>query len=162
MIPVCTPLLGGNEKKYINDCLKTNWISSAGKYVQLFEENFSRYCGAKFGIATTSGTTALHLALIAAGISRGDEVIMPTFTIASPAFATIYCGAKPVFVDVQLDTWNIDPKKIEEKITKKTKAIIPVEEFYFRVPQNHAKKKLFSLFLSQYTRPPARILLLQF
>jgi len=126
MIPVCTPLLGGNEKKYVDDCLKTNWISSAGKYVQLFEEKFSRYCGTKYGIATTSGTTALHLALAAAGIGPGDEVIMPTFTIASPAFAALYCGAKPVFVDAQLDTWNIDPQKIEAKITKKTKAIIPV------------------------------------
>jgi len=126
MISVCTPLLNGNEKKYVNDCLRTNWISSAGKYVQLFEEKFSQYCGAKFGIATTSGTTALHLALSAAGIGFGDEVIMPTFTIASPAFATLYCGAKPVFIDAQSDTWNIDPEKIEAKITKRTKAIIPV------------------------------------
>jgi len=126
MIPVCTPLLDGNEKKYVDDCLRTNWISSSGKYVQLFEEKFSRYCGKKFGIATTNGTTALHLALASAGIGPGDEVIMPTFTIASPAFAAIYCGAKPVFVDSQPDTWNIDPEKIEEKITKRTKAIIPV------------------------------------
>lgn len=126
MIPVCTPLLGGKERKYVDDCLKTNWISSAGKYVRLFEEKFSRYCGAGHGIATTNGTTALHLALAAAGIGKGDEVIMPTFTIASPAFAAIYCGAKPVFVDSQPDTWNIDPDKIEAKITKKTKAILPV------------------------------------
>lgn len=126
MIPVCVPLLAGNEKKYVNDCLRTNWISSSGKYVHLFEEKFSRYCGKNFGIATTNGTTALHLALASAGVGPGDEVIMPTFTIASPAFATIYCGAKPVFVDIEPDTWNIDPKKIEEKITKKTKAIIPV------------------------------------
>jgi perosamine synthetase len=126
MIPVCTPLLSGREKEYVNDCLRTNWISSAGKYVQLFEERFSRYCGARYGIATTNGTTALHLALAAVGIGKGDEVIMPTFTIASPAFAAIYCGAKPVFVDSEPDTWNINPQKIEQTITKKTKAIIPV------------------------------------
>ena len=126
MIPVCMPLLKGNERKYVDDCLKTNWISSSGKYVRLFEEEFSQYCGKKFGIATTSGTTALHLALASAGIGPGDEVIMPTFTIASPAFAILYCGAKPVFVDSQPDTWNIDPQAIEKKITKKTKAIIPV------------------------------------
>lgn len=126
MIPVCAPYLKGNEKKYVDDCLRTNWISSSGKYVSLFEEKFSRYCGKQYGIATTNGTTALHLALAAAGIGSGDEVIMATFTIASPAFAVIYCGAKPVFVDVESDTWNIDPEKIEKKITKKTKAIIPV------------------------------------
>lgn len=126
MIPVCTPFLNGNERKYVDDCLRTNWISSTGKYIQLFEGKFSRYCGKKHGIATTSGTTALHLAVASAGIGPGDEVIMPTFTIASPAFAVMYCGAKPVFVDCESDTWNINPKKIEKSITKKTKAIIPV------------------------------------
>lgn len=126
MIPVCTPYLAGNEKKYVNDCLKTNWISSAGKYVDLFEERFSRYCGRPHGIATTNGTTALHLAVAACGIGPGDEVVMPAFTIASTAFAVIYCGAKPVFVDCEPDTWNIDPEKIEKKITKRTKAIMPV------------------------------------
>jgi len=126
MIPVCTPFLNGNERKYVEDCLRTNWISSAGKYVGAFEERFSRYCGRKYGITAANGTTALHLALAAAGIGPGDEVIVPTFTIASPAFAILYCGAKPVFVDVQEDTWNIDPRAIEQKITKRTKAIIPV------------------------------------
>lgn len=126
MIPVCTPLLKGNEKKYVADCLNTNWISSAGKYVRLFEEEFSRYCGKKYGISTTSGTTALHLAFAAVGIGKGDEVIMPDFNIASTAFAACYCGAKPVFVDSKADTWNMDPQKIEQKITKKTKAIVPV------------------------------------
>ena len=129
MIPVCMPYLNGNEKKYVDDCLQTNWISSSGKYVHLFEEKFSRYCGKKFGIATTSGTTALHLALAASGVGPGDEIIMPAFAIASPAFATLYCGAKPVFVDVEPDTWNVDPEKIEEVITKKTKAIVPVHTY---------------------------------
>jgi perosamine synthetase len=126
VIPVCEPFLKGNEKKYIMDCFRTNWISSSGKYIDEFESAFSRYCGAKYGIAVTNGTTALHLALAALGIGSGDEVIMPVFTIASTAFAVIYCGGRPVFVDSEPDTWNIDAKKIEEKITKKTKAIMPV------------------------------------
>lgn len=126
MIPVCTPLLGKNEKKYLLDCLHENYISSGGKYIGKFEESFSRYCGCRYGIAVTSGTTALHLALVVLGIKSGDEVIMPTFTIASTAFAAIYCGARPVFVDSEIGTWNIDVSKIEEKITKKTKVIMPV------------------------------------
>lgn len=129
MIPVCTPLLGKKEEKYVRDCIRTNWISSSGKYIKLFEDAFSQYCGTKHGITTTNGTTALHLALAALKISPGDEVIVPAFSIASVAFAVMYCGAKPVFVDSQIDTWNIDPDKIEEKITKKTKAIVPVHTY---------------------------------
>jgi len=126
MIPVCTPLLGSREKKYLLDCINTNWVSSSGKYIKIFEEQFSQFCGAKYGVTSTSGTTALHLALAAIGIKKGDEVIMPTFNIASTAFATLYCGAKPVFVDSEPDTWNIDSKKIEQKINRRTRAIIPV------------------------------------
>lgn len=126
MIPVCTPLLGNKEEKYVRDCVRANWISSAGKYIKLFEDAFSRYCGRKYGVTTTNGTTALHLALAALKIGPGDEVIMPSFTIASTAFAVMYCGAKPVFVDSQADTWNMDPDKIHAKITKRTKVIIPV------------------------------------
>ena len=126
MIPVCTPLLSGNEKKYLLDCIASNWISSSGRYIKDFEEQFSRYCGVRFGVATTSGTTALHLAFAALGIGKGDEVIMPTFNIASTAFAALYCGARPVFVDSQKDTWNIDPQRIERVITRRTKAIVPV------------------------------------
>ncbi len=129
MIPVCTPSLGIKEREYILDCLQTNWISSHGKYISSFEEAFSAYCGQKYGITTTNGTTALHLALAVLGIKPGDEVIMPSFTIASTAFAVIYCGARPVFVDSEPDTWNIDPSLIESKITKKTKAIMPVHVY---------------------------------
>lgn len=129
MIPVCTPLLGKLEKKYLVECVDTNWISSAGKYIELFEEQFSRYCNAKYGVTVTSGTAALHLAFVAAGIGPGDEVIMPTFNIASPAFAAVYCGAKPVFVDSEPDTWNMDPTLIEQKITRRTKAIVPVHMY---------------------------------
>jgi len=126
MIPVCEPLLGGKELEYVSDCLKTNWISSAGKYIGEFEKGFAAYCGVKHGIATTSGTTALHLALAALGIGNGDEVIIPTFTMAACAFSVIYTGAKPVLVDSEPETWNMDVAQIERKITTRTKAIMPV------------------------------------
>jgi len=126
MIPVCYPFIGEKELEYVTDCVKTNWISSKGKYVEEFENNFAKYCDFKYGVATTNGTTALHLALACLGISKGDEVIIPSFTMIATAFAVVYCGAKPVLVDAKPDTWNIDVKKIEEKITDKTKAIMPV------------------------------------
>jgi len=126
MIPVCEPLLGEKEIEYVLDCLKTNWISSKGKYVDIFEEKFARYCGCNYGICTTSGTTALHLALVSAGIKPGDEVILPTFTMIATAFAIIYIGAKPVLVDAEPETYNMDVTQIEGKITPKTKAIMPV------------------------------------
>ncbi|GAB6275361.1 MAG: DegT/DnrJ/EryC1/StrS family aminotransferase [Peptococcaceae bacterium] len=126
MIPVCEPLLEEKELAYVADCLKTNWISSKGKYIEAFEEGFAHYCGCKYGIATTSGTTALHLALASIGIGPGDEVIVPAFTMAATVFAIIYTGAKPVLVDAEPDTWNIDPAKIKEKVTSKTKVILPV------------------------------------
>lgn len=128
-IPVCSAYLAGNEKKYVNDCINTGWISSAGKYVTEFENAFAKYCGCKYAVSVTSGTTALHLALTAVGIKKGDEVIIPSFTMIACAFAVCYTGAKPVFVDVDEKTWTIDTSKIEEKITKITKAIMPVHIF---------------------------------
>jgi len=128
-VPVCTAYLSGNEKKYINDCIDTGWISSAGKYIVEFEKAFAKYCGCKYAVAVTSGTTALHLALASLGIKKGDEVIIPSFTMIACAFAVCYTGSKPVFVDIDEKTWNIDVSKIEEKITKKTKAIMPVHIF---------------------------------
>jgi perosamine synthetase len=128
-IPVCEPLLSGNELKYITDAVSTGWISSSGKYVNAFEEAFASYCGARYGVAVCNGTVALHLMLVAAGVGKGDEVIIPTFTMAASAFAICYTGAIPVFVDANKYTWNIDVSKIEEKITKKTKAIMPVHIF---------------------------------
>jgi len=126
MIPVCEPTLLGNEKKYVLDALETGWISSAGKYIPSFEKAFAEYCGVKHGIAVTNGTVALHLALVALGIGKNDEVIIPDFNGIYGAFALCYLGAMPVFVDADQETWNIDPTKIEEKITKKTKAIMVV------------------------------------
>ncbi|MFC2058769.1 DegT/DnrJ/EryC1/StrS family aminotransferase [Chloroflexota bacterium] len=126
MIPVCEPFLGNKELEYVLDCLRTNWISSKGKYIEQFEESFADYCNCKHGISTTSGTTALHIALASVGIGPGDEVIIPTFTMIATAFAIIYTGAKPVLVDCDPETWNIDVTKIEERITSRTKAIMPV------------------------------------
>src|SRR4030042_730686 len=129
MIPVCEPLLGGKELEDVTDWLKPNWISSAGKYISEFEKGFAGYCGTKYGVATTSGTTALHLALAALGIGKGDEVIIPTFTMAACAFSVVYTGAKPVLVDSEPETWNMDVAQIERKITKHTKAIMPVHVY---------------------------------
>lgn len=128
-IPVCEPLLAGNELKYVTEAVSTGWISSSGKFVNEFEKQFSSYCGCEYGVAVCNGTIALHLALIGAGIGKGDEVILPTFTMIASAFAICYVGAKPVFVDADKDTWNIDVTKIEEKITPRTKAIMPVHIF---------------------------------
>lgn len=128
-IPVCTPLLGGNEIKYVTDAVSTGWISSSGSYVTAFEEAFAKYCGVKYAVAVCNGTVAIHLALSALGIGKGDEVIIPSFTMIATAFAVCYTGATPVFVDADKDTFNIDVTKIEEKITSKTKAIIPVHIF---------------------------------
>lgn len=128
-IPVCEPTLLGNELKYVTDAVQTGWISSAGKYVTEFEQRFAAYCGCKYGVAVCNGTVALHLALVALGIGKGDEVIIPDFTMIATAFAVCYTGATPVFVDADPDTWNIDTTKIEEKIAPRTKAIIPVHLF---------------------------------
>jgi perosamine synthetase len=128
-IPVCEPLLGGNELKYITDAVSSGWISSSGTYLQKFEKAFAEYCGVRFGVGVCNGTVALHIALVSLGIGKGDEVIIPNFTMISSAFAVCYTGAKPVFVDADKDTWNINVNKIEEKITPRTKAIMPVHIF---------------------------------
>jgi perosamine synthetase len=125
-IPVCEPTLAGRELQYVTDCINTNWISSKGNYLAKFEEKFSKFCNARHGIATSSGTTALHLALVALGIGKNDEVIMPTLTMIASANPVIFAGATPVFVDSEPYTWNIDVNAIDEKITDKTKAIMPV------------------------------------
>jgi perosamine synthetase len=126
MIPIAEPSLGKEELKNITEVVKSGWISSKGKFISEFEKKFAEYCGCKHGTAASSGTAALHLALKALGIKKGDEVIVPTMTFIATANAVAYCGAKPVFVDSHPDYWCIDPEKIEEKITKNTKAIIPV------------------------------------
>ncbi|HTK18916.1 MAG TPA: DegT/DnrJ/EryC1/StrS family aminotransferase [Mucilaginibacter sp.] len=125
-IPVNEPLLNGNEKKYLNDCIDTGWISSEGPYVTKFEEQFAAKMGRKLGIAVCNGSVAIDAAVLALGIGKGDEVIMPTFTIISCAAAIIRAGATPVLVDAHPLTWNMDINQIENKITKKTRAIMVV------------------------------------
>jgi perosamine synthetase len=125
-LPVSEPLLGEKELLYVTECILTGWVSSAGKFVTRFEQMFAEFCGCHYAVATSNGTTALHLALLSIGIGPDDEVIVPTLTFIATANAVTYTGAKPVFVDSDISTWNIDPEKIEESITPRTKAIIPV------------------------------------
>jgi len=126
VIPVSAPTLGGNEAKYVMDCLETTWISSTGKYLEEFEEAFARFCGVKYAMTCSNGTSALHLALLALGLAPGEEVIVPTLTFVASANAVVYCGAKPVFVDVDPEIWNLDPRQIEAQITPRTRGIIAV------------------------------------
>ncbi len=126
-IPVSTPeLQGGNEEDYILDCIRTGWISSEGAYVKKFEQAWADYCSVSEGIAVSSGTAALHVALKCLQLEPGDEIIMPSFTIISCATAVLDSGAKPVLVDCTADTWTMDTAAIEEKITPRTRAIMVV------------------------------------
>lgn len=126
MIPVNEPLFIGREKKLLCQCIDTGWISSEGPFVKEFEEQFSKYIGTKHGIAVANGTAALEVAMGAIGLKPGDEVILPTFTIVSCAMAVLRYGGVPVFVDSEPETWNMDVRQIEDLITDKTKAIMPV------------------------------------
>ncbi|HTF21182.1 MAG TPA: DegT/DnrJ/EryC1/StrS family aminotransferase [Chryseolinea sp.] len=126
MIPVNEPLLDGNEKKYLNQCIDTGWISSEGPFIKEFEEKMAALVSRQHGIAVCNGSVAIDAAVIALGIGAGDEVIMPTFTIISCAAAIVRAGAKPVLVDCTADDWNINIDAIEEKITVRTKAIMVV------------------------------------
>ena len=118
--------IGAQEKRYVNDALDNAEVSSLGPYVRRFEAAYAEHCGVKHALATSNGTTALHLALIALGITSGDEVIVPDLTFVATANAVMYCGATPVFVDVDPLYWAMDPEKVNNKITSKTKAIIAV------------------------------------
>jgi len=129
IIPVCEPTLSGKEKEYLLDCLESNWISSAGKYIPAFEEKFAAECGCKYGIACVNGTVALHLGLAALGLEPGDEVILPTFTMIATINSVTYTGATPVLIDSEPCTWNMDVEQLADKITPKTKAIIPVHTY---------------------------------
>lgn len=126
MIPVNAPLLSPNASAYAMDCLRTGWISSGGSYIARFENAYAAFLGVRHAVTATSGTTALHLAVASIGIGSDDEVIMPDLTIISCPLSVMYTGARPVFVDVDPITFTIDPKRIEEKITKRTRAIMVV------------------------------------
>ncbi len=125
-IPVNEPLLNGNEKKYLNQCIETGWISSEGEFVKRLESEFAARVKRKYAIAVCNGTAALDIAVAALGIGKGDEVILPTFTIISCAAAIVNAGATPVLVDCDEFTWNMNIHQIEEKITPKTKGIMVV------------------------------------
>ena len=126
IIPVCEPTLGGNEMKYVQQAIETNWISSAGRFIRDFEARFAEICGVKYGIACANGTVAMHLAMATLGLEPGDEVIIPTFTMIATANAVTYCGAKPVLVDMEPGYWQMDLNQVEARITPRTKAIVPV------------------------------------
>lgn len=125
-IPVAQPVLGKEEERLVLEGIRSGWVSSAGKFILEFEASFAKFCNAKYGITTSNGTTALHLALVAADIGPGDEVLIPSMTFVATANAVSYTGATPVFIDSEMETWNLDPEKIKEKINSRTRAIIPV------------------------------------
>lgn len=125
-ISIANPVFKGNEKKYLNECIDTGWVSANGKFIDEFEKKFAEFVGSKYALSCANGTVSLHLIMLALGIKEGDEVIMPTLTYIATANSVKYCGATPIFVDCLEDTFNMDPKDIENKITEKTKAIMPV------------------------------------
>src|SRR6266516_433132 len=129
MIPVNRPILDGNEKKYLAECIETGWISSEGPFVKKLEGGFAKLMGCAHGVAVCSGCAAIDIALAALRICAGDEIILPSFTIISCASAIVRAGAIPIVVDCQADTWNLDPNLLATKITARTKAIIVVHMY---------------------------------
>lgn len=125
-IPVYKPSLGGKEKDYVLECIETTWISSKGRFVELFENGFAGYIGARHAVGVPNGTIALHLCMLALGIGPGDEVIVPTLTYISSANSVTYTGARPVFADSRESDWQIDPHDVAKRITPATKAIMAV------------------------------------
>ena len=126
MIPVNVPLLGERELEYLNECVRTGWISSAGRFIEKFEQQWAGYCQREHGVGVCNGTVALHLAVSCLDLQPGDEVILPTFTIISCAQAVTACGAVPVLIDADPYTWTMDVAQLESKITERTRAIMPV------------------------------------
>jgi perosamine synthetase len=136
MIPVNEPLLEKREEELVVECLRSGWISSAGKFIEDFEQRWADYCGRRYGIAVSNGTAALQLAFACIGLQPGDEVILPTFTIISCALAVIYNGGVPVLVDSDPRTWCMDVKQVKDKISQKTRAIMPVHIYGHPVDMN--------------------------
>jgi len=139
-IPIYQPSLDGNEKKYVNECLDSSWISSKGKFIGQFENKFAEYIGIDHATAVSNGTVALHLALVTLGIGEGDEVIVPSFTYIASVSTIVITGAKPVFVDSIENTWQIDPADVRNKITPKTKAIMAVHIYGHPCEMDELKK----------------------
>ena len=138
--PIYRPFIGDREKELVMDCLESTWISSRGKYVDLFESRLSEISGVKHAISMHNGTHPLHIACILSGVNKGDEVIVPAFSYVATANVVAYCDAKPVFVDVDSNTWNIDPEKIEVKINSSTKAIIVVDIYGYPAEYEEIKR----------------------
>ncbi len=126
MIPVNEPLLGEQELANVTECVQTGWISSAGRFIEEFEGRWAEYCGMRYGVAVSNGTVALQVAAACLDLHAGDEVIMPAFTIISCAQAVLYSGGVPVLVDADPRTWCMDVTQVAEKITPRTRAIMPV------------------------------------
>ena len=126
MIPVSEPWLGERERAYVDACMQSGWISSAGEFFERFEADWAAYCGRRYGIAVANGTVALQLGIAALDLEPGDEVIMPSFTIISCALAVLYAGGVPVLVDSDPDTWCMDVDAVEAAISNRTRAIMPV------------------------------------
>jgi len=124
--PIAEPEIGEDELKNVIEVVKSGWVSSKGKFIEEFENLFAQYIGVKYGVATSNGTTALHLALLALDIKQQDEIIIPDLTFAATINAVLYVGAKPILVDIDPNYWCISPSKVKEAITPRTKAIIPV------------------------------------
>ena len=123
-IPVAAPALVGREREYVLDCLDSTWISSSGSYLDRFEAAFAEFCGVGHAVSCCNGTVAVHLALLAHGVAPGDEVIVPTLAYVAVANPVVYCGGEPVFVDAETETWNMDPQRVAEAITPRTKGIV--------------------------------------
>ncbi|HEV8370752.1 MAG TPA: DegT/DnrJ/EryC1/StrS family aminotransferase [Pyrinomonadaceae bacterium] len=129
LIPVNEPLLNEQTRRYVDECIATGWVSSEGRFITAFEESWAHYCAMNYGVAVSSGTTALELAVSCLELDPGDEVIMPTFTIISCALAILRAGLKPVLVDSDPRTWCLDVKAVAEKVTSRTRAIMPVHMY---------------------------------
>jgi perosamine synthetase len=125
-IPVYQPELTGNEKRYVDECLDSTWISSKGAFIEKFEKGFAKFTDIEHAVAVNNGTSAMHLTMLGLGIGPGDEVIVPTFTYIASVNVIAYVGATPIFVDSLKDSWQVDPESIRQKITPKTKAIMVV------------------------------------
>jgi perosamine synthetase len=125
-VPVARAAIGQREKELVNQCLDSGWVSSAGEFIPRLEQQFARFCGVAHGVSAMNGTCALHLALAALGIGPGDEVLVPSLTFVATANAVVHAGAKPVFIDSEPFTWNLDPAALEAALTPRTKAVIAV------------------------------------
>ncbi|MFH0725317.1 MAG: DegT/DnrJ/EryC1/StrS family aminotransferase [Pseudomonadota bacterium] len=141
-IPVCNPVIPENAMKYVNEVIQANWISSSCpdqdiNFIKKLEKGFSAFVGTKYGVTTTSGTSALNLAVSCLNLGKGDEIIMPSFTMISTATCAVHHGARPVFVDACKDTWCMDSSMIEKAITRNTKAIMPVHIYGYPADMNN-------------------------